>query len=61
MKREVSLCKDRRGAINAKNLIAFYHSLGWIDEQIKKEMLRLKEDHAKQDKKGLDHEHQRSD
>jgi len=54
MKREVSLNKDKRGAINAKNLIALYRSLGWTDKQIKDEMLRIK---AEQDAtRGVTHE-----
>jgi hypothetical protein len=41
MKKEVAFFKDRRGVIDAKNMIALYRSLGYTDAQIKEEMLRI--------------------
>lgn len=42
MKREIAFFKDKRGSLSAKNIIALYRSLGYTDEQIKEEMLKIK-------------------
>lgn len=42
MKRETAFFRDKRGDFTAKNLLAFYRSLGYTDEQIKEEMLKLR-------------------